>query len=214
MAYNAPSIAPYNYNANPPPDDGSRTAANRVSWAKVRTALSDPLRSWMDAINNEIARAFAEVSEFYLPVGTVVQVAWAGSYPGFVGLNLILSTTDYARLASAIAGIWNYTGYGAGQMLTPPLNYYGRYSSTQSVGTLLADQNKSHSHGVVDPGHAHALQEAQFNSSGQQSTGGTRAADPHAPLPTAAAVTGITIAADGGSEARPLTMILQGMVKA
>ncbi len=214
MAYNAPSIAPYNYNANPPPDDGSRTASNRVSWAKVRGALTDPLRSWMDAINNEIARAFAEVSEFYLPVGSFVQVAWSGAYPGYVGLNLALSNTDYARLASAIGGVWTYTTPPVNTFLTPPHHYYPRPAGVLAVGTVLGDQNKSHTHGVTDPGHIHALQESQFNSSGQQSTGGTRAADPHAPLPTALAVTGISIQADGGDEVRPLTMVLQGMIKA
>ena len=214
MAFDVLPITPYGYNANPPPDDGSRQSANRVSWLKIRSSLTDPLRFWLDAINYEIARTFSETSEFYVLVGSYQQVSWSGPAVGYAGLNAILSTTDYARLAAAIQGYFTYADYTVGaQFLTPPYNYYPRPAGVYPVGTVQADQNKSHTHGVTDPGHLHTVGTLS-EYAGNQSLGGTRASNPIADQSSGAATTGITIDADGEDEARPKTMVLQGMVKA
>lgn len=215
MAYNPPSIVPYNYNANPPPDDGSRTASNRVAWSKVRGSLTDPLRVWMDAINTEVARAFAEVSEFYVPVGAYMEVAWAGAAGGYVGLNMALSSTDYARLSAAITGVWDYVTPAAGTFLTPPYHYYIRPSGVWAVGDIHQHQNAFHLHQVADPGHAHGLptQWAPTSKDVAGSNLSTIAATPYTGT-TDAALTGIVVLGDGGDEARPNTMVLQGMIKA
>src|SRR5690242_6015997 len=47
--YLSPSLA--NYNANPPPDDGSATDANEITWAGIRAKLTDPLVSYAAGIN-------------------------------------------------------------------------------------------------------------------------------------------------------------------
>lgn len=214
MSFSPPAIAAYNYNANPPQDDGSRTASNRVSWAKIRTSLTDPLRSWIDSINSEIARTFSEVSEFYVPVGAVIHVAWSGAGGGYAGLNILLSQTDYARLYSAIGGYWTYSTIPAGQFLTPPFNYYMRSSGVTGVGTLQADQNQAHIHEIVDPGHAHTLP-TQWAAGSRDVAGSNLStiATTSTSANTGASPTGIFILASGASEARPVSMILQGMIK-
>lgn len=42
------------YNANPPPDDGSDSAANTATWAGVKTKLGDPLKTAFEALNTNI----------------------------------------------------------------------------------------------------------------------------------------------------------------
>ena len=42
------------YNDNPPPDDGSKTADNEITWAKHKEKLGDPLRTLAEAINTEL----------------------------------------------------------------------------------------------------------------------------------------------------------------
>jgi hypothetical protein len=39
------------YNATPPPDDGSQVATNKVSWAGIKTKLTDPLNTAVSALN-------------------------------------------------------------------------------------------------------------------------------------------------------------------
>jgi hypothetical protein len=46
------------YNATPPPDDGSQTAANKVTWDKHKTKLGDPVKTLAEAINTQTASGF------------------------------------------------------------------------------------------------------------------------------------------------------------
>lgn len=45
------------YNSSPPADDGSTTAANKVTWATIKTKLGDPLNSWATALNSAVLNA-------------------------------------------------------------------------------------------------------------------------------------------------------------
>ncbi|HEX9472512.1 MAG TPA: hypothetical protein VF957_23550 [Bradyrhizobium sp.] len=47
-----------NYNTSPPPDDGSRVAANAVSWATIKNKLADPLLNLANAVNTAASNAF------------------------------------------------------------------------------------------------------------------------------------------------------------
>jgi hypothetical protein len=40
-----------NYNASPPPDDGSKVASNQVTWAGIKTKLGDPLNTAISGLN-------------------------------------------------------------------------------------------------------------------------------------------------------------------
>jgi hypothetical protein len=49
------------YNSSPPPDDGSQTSQNEVTWAGTKTKLADPIKTYADAINANAAAAFAKM---------------------------------------------------------------------------------------------------------------------------------------------------------
>lgn len=46
-----------NYNLNPPPDDGSESSANEITWAKHKTKLADPLKTAIESLNTNIGGA-------------------------------------------------------------------------------------------------------------------------------------------------------------
>ena len=60
------SVNPYTsqtisgYNSSPPPDDGTQTAANQLSWAKHKTKLSDPVKTLAESINTAVSATFAK----------------------------------------------------------------------------------------------------------------------------------------------------------
>jgi hypothetical protein len=54
--YESKSIS--GYNSSPPADDGSNVAANEITWAKHKTKLGDPLKTFAEAINTELLSAF------------------------------------------------------------------------------------------------------------------------------------------------------------
>lgn len=49
------------YNANPPADDGSQIASNRVQWATHKAKLSDPIKTAVEADISNTNSAFAKV---------------------------------------------------------------------------------------------------------------------------------------------------------
>ncbi len=56
-----------NYNDNPPADDGSAVATNRVDWSTIKTKLSDPLNTAVAAINT-IHHSTAHPSRVIVPL--------------------------------------------------------------------------------------------------------------------------------------------------
>ena len=46
------------YNSNPPPDDGTKTDANRTQWSKHISKIGNPLKTLAEAINSAITSAF------------------------------------------------------------------------------------------------------------------------------------------------------------
>lgn len=57
--YTSQSIS--GYNSNPPPDDGTESAANTVKWATHKDKLGDPLKTLAEAINTEALAAFGKI---------------------------------------------------------------------------------------------------------------------------------------------------------
>lgn len=55
------SVSISGYNANPPPDDGTQTEANRVKYSTIKTKLDDPLKTAIESINTNIGTAFAKI---------------------------------------------------------------------------------------------------------------------------------------------------------
>src|SRR5690349_10742664 len=50
-----------NYNANPPPDDGTTAPSNLVAWSTIKTKLPDPLKAAFDASETATNTAFGKV---------------------------------------------------------------------------------------------------------------------------------------------------------
>lgn len=50
------------YNSDAPTDDGSQTANNRVTWAKHKTKIGDPLKTAIEAIDQAADDAFATIA--------------------------------------------------------------------------------------------------------------------------------------------------------
>lgn len=82
--YTSPALS--GYNATPPSDDGSTVAANQVTWAKHKTKLADPLRTYIDEINTNVQAAFTSI------YGTTSAETSVGATP----TNHIIDTTDYS----------------------------------------------------------------------------------------------------------------------
>ena len=55
------SQAVVNYNANPPADDGSAVAANRVLWSTFKTKIGDPLNTFASTLNAALIAAFGKM---------------------------------------------------------------------------------------------------------------------------------------------------------
>ena len=84
MAYSEVTVS--GYNASPPPDDGSTGASNQVTWAAIKTKLTDPLNTAIAAVDDNVAardaiiqtdidtRAVAATVEanLYAPSGTIM----------------------------------------------------------------------------------------------------------------------------------------------
>lgn len=45
------------YNSSPPPDDGSVTASNKITWAGIKSKLADAIKTLADAINSQLVNA-------------------------------------------------------------------------------------------------------------------------------------------------------------
>lgn len=89
------SNSPYNtqtqsgYNSGAPPDDGSQTSDNRVSWEKHKEKLGDPVLTLSQGINTELLSAFGKTvntdgSEQNLVAGSI----------SFSGATVILATGE------------------------------------------------------------------------------------------------------------------------
>ncbi|WP_245267736.1 phage tail protein [Rhizobium sp. 2MFCol3.1] len=169
------------------------------------------------------------VLDAIVPAGTYIDFAGATAPAGYlVADGSAKSRTTYARLFGVIG-----TVYGAGDGSTtfnlPDMRGEfrrgldgGRGVDTgRTLGSAQASQNLAHTHTITDPGHAHSVYDPGHGHSisgygdiemGTQDVGnrrhvrGTGAMYTNAAatgIGIYAAVTGITIASNGGTEARP-----------
>lgn len=145
--------------------------------------------------------------------------------PGWIKANgAAISRETYARLFAYYG-----TAYGAGNGSTTfnVPDYRGEFprffddgrglDSGRVLTTVQAGQNASHTHGVNDPSHAHALNYAvPLNSNDtDRGTGGPSAFsidDAVAPS-THYSYTGISILASGGTEARPRNVACAAFIR-
>ena len=81
----------------------------------------------------------------------------------------------------------------------------------RTVGSSQADQNKSHSHGVNDPGHTHTYK--TFGIANNGLTGNAYTNTDWGYANSGSTATGISINSDGGTETRPRNIALLPCIK-
>lgn len=99
------SVSSSGYNANPPSDDGSATASNRVLWSTIKSKLSDVLKTFIESINTNVGTAFGKV------VG--------GAGVGTVATNYTVLSSDQGKLLTATASSIVITTPDATVVLSP-----------------------------------------------------------------------------------------------
>lgn len=153
------------------------------------------------------------------PAGLLGYFARSTAPTGWLKANgAAVSRTAYADLFAAIG-----TTFGAGDGFNtfnlPDLR--GEFlrgwddargiDAGRAFGSQQDDQNRAHSHGVNDPGHAHEASRVTFTGGGPLDDG-VRKYDNTATT-TGTSVTGITIASSGGNEARPRNRAMLACIK-
>lgn len=68
------SVTVADYNLNPPPDDGSQTPANEITWAKHKSKLADPLKTAIESINTNVGNAINKLAGGVTAVSDDYQV--------------------------------------------------------------------------------------------------------------------------------------------
>lgn len=181
------------------------------------------------------SKLFGNLSEQIVPRGAVVHGPWTSAPPGFVTCSgALVSRTTYAALWTAVqargklvsdatwlAGSFGAfsTGDGSTTFRLPQLNTDFVRSLYQegggfTIGLWQIDANKSHSHAVTDPQHAHGFVNTigGFNGNAAQA-GVTAHASASISQTTVAASTGISIQSQGETEGRPRNVSLLACIK-
>ncbi|MEA1842085.1 phage tail protein [Agrobacterium tumefaciens] len=170
------------------------------------------LQAAIDALNASISAS--------TPTGSITTWTTATAPSGFLICNgSAVSRTTYAALFAVIG-----TAYGAGNgtstfnipdlrgVFVRGLDNGRGLDSGRGLGSYQDSDNKSHSHGVNDPGHVHGGVQ-----NGQSSTGRSTSVDqPPAVFSfgnTWGATTGIWLSASGGAESRPRNVALNYIIK-
>ncbi len=96
------------FDSSPPPDDGSQSASNLITWAGIKSKLATPLKNLADAINTALVAAFNTSARAISSADPMVA--------GDNGRTIQASgTTTYTALPAATAGAGFFvTLYNAG----------------------------------------------------------------------------------------------------
>ena len=94
-----------NYNASPPPDDGTQTVANQLSWSKHKTKLADPIKTLAESINTAVNATFAKT------INTDANVA--NQISGSLALEWATATIGTDSISSTYSAVLLGTESGA-----------------------------------------------------------------------------------------------------
>lgn len=209
MTWSPPGLS--NYNISPPPDDGSKVTSNRISWATIKTKLTDPLKTWIDAIN---ASLVTQISLVNTPIGSILihgsisnpnAAVWLDMHNATTpGTARAISRTDYAALFSILGTAWG-VGDGSTTFNIPPSGFHlasaapGKtFNSTNMiVGAALAANVGSHTHTITDPKHAHDYFHVRNGAGGTFGSGSLDQSQET--FATDVKATGITVNSTGGT---------------
>ena len=121
--YTSQSIS--GYNSSPPPDDGTQTAANQLSWAKHKTKLADPVKTLAEGINTAVSATFAKTINTDADVANQISgslaLEWATATIGTDAISptysAVLLGTESGATSDTLQTI-TATGVYNGAMLT------------------------------------------------------------------------------------------------
>lgn len=107
--YNSPTLS--GYNSNPPPDDGTESAENEVTWAVIKEKLTDPLKDYSEAVDSATGLAFAEQTVFVNNANgeptvnsTVLDIVADVTQATWESVGATGATNTWAAMASVPAG--------------------------------------------------------------------------------------------------------------
>lgn len=168
MGTKYPSQSVSGYNSAPPPDNGAQSAANKISWATIKTKLPDPILALAQSINTALLTAldiantsqittYTTLSSDHLkPIevssGATIQLASAASVgAGYqvtvVNVDLSLSSTvSLANASDALDGsVAGTATLAPGQSITVAVNasingYYTVYRGWGRGGLIVSEQ--------------------------------------------------------------------------
>jgi microcystin-dependent protein len=164
--------------------------------------------------NNTIVLPSSGTSLAALIPGEVKWFAMNSAPSGFLKANgAAISRTNYANLFAAIGTTFG-VGNGSTTFNLPDLRgeFVRGWADDRAVdtgrafGSAQADELKSHTHTVTDPGHSHTLLAYQATGGGNLAASAV-AANAVAPA-TSTNTTGISIQNTGGTETRPRNVAL------
>lgn len=136
--YSQPTLT--GYNSNPPSDDGSEVSTNQVSWAKHKDKLADPLKTFAQAVDSNVATAFgkifgASVSE--QSTNYAVQTSDQGAF--VVCTSAITVTLPAAASAGAGFAIAVLNIAGVGNTVTVDGNSSETINNSTTISLLNGD---------------------------------------------------------------------------
>lgn len=97
--FTKPSIS--GYNANPPANDGSEVSSNEINWDTHINKIGDPIKDYVDSINNKVESAFADIA---FNTVTAKSSAYTVQTSDRGALLSVTNTTTITLLAAATAG--------------------------------------------------------------------------------------------------------------
>lgn len=165
------------YNASPPSDDGSQTAANQVKWSTIKTKLPDPLKTAIEAVNSALvtfvdfgsrqvtsndtttAADHMKTIEIGPLVSTSITVSLgdaATMAAGYV-ISVKNSSANAQTIGRATAGD-KIDGVAANYTLPSKTSLTFKVANTASEGYLVVDQSGAFGYDKADPTKAYVLQ--------------------------------------------------------
>ena len=129
--FTTPTIS--NYNTSPPSDDGSATAANEITWAKHKTKLADPVKTFVDSVSTNITTAFTRIFPFQTGAITATYTLQASDR----GKMLTCSNTFTLTLLPAATAAANFV-FGVKNTGSGTITIDGDGSETIDGATTLA----------------------------------------------------------------------------
>ena len=94
MSYISPAIS--NYNDDAPPDDGTETSDNEITWAIIKDELTDPLKNYAEAIDSASSTAFGDTAATVGQIEDNSHVYAVSSGTDTITLSLTPTLTAYS----------------------------------------------------------------------------------------------------------------------